>query len=144
MLNTRKQHGATLIVGLIFLLILTVLGISGMRMARSQLVMAGNEQFYAQAINIAEAAINAQIADNDFQMTYVTPSNPVSVTPTFSGAGVSTIQYLNQGPAPDGGYSDDALTYRFRIDASAQAPAGASARARVSLKQGIYVLAPGN
>lgn len=138
------QRGATLVVGLVFLLILTILGISGMRMARSQLVMAGNEQFYAQAINIAEAAINAQIASNSFLLSYTTPSHPVSVTPTFSGAGSSTIEYLNQGPAPDGGYSDDVLTYRFRIDATAQAPAGNNARARVALKQGIYVLAPGN
>lgn len=142
--STLTQRGATLVVGLVFLLILTILGISGMRMARSQLVMAGNEQFYAQAINIAEAAINAQIADNSFLLSYTSPSNPVSVTPTFSGGGSSMIEYLNQGPAPDGGYSDDILTYRFRIDAAAQAPAGANARARVLLKQGIYVLAPGN
>lgn len=138
---SKTENGSALIVGLIFLLILTVLGAAGMRMARYEITMAGNEQFYAQAFNAAEAAVEVQIADGQF--------NPVTAASNLVHAdtpadGRSTIRYLNEGMAPDGGYSDDLTTYRFQIDAVGQAPDSSNPRATVRLRQGIYVLAPGS
>lgn len=136
------QEGSALIVGLVFLLILTILGTAGMRMARLELVIAGNEQFYMQALNAAESAVEKQIEAADFNVSYTSPSNPVTADTPAGISGQSTIRYLNEGMAPDGGFSDDVTTYRFEIDATGQAPAGANARANARIRQHVYVLAP--
>ena len=41
----RRQDGAALVVGLILLLVLTLLAVSGMTTASLELQMAGNEQY---------------------------------------------------------------------------------------------------
>ena len=46
-----KQRGATLIVGLILLMVLTVLGVSGMNTSRMEVRMAGNTQFRQDAFD---------------------------------------------------------------------------------------------
>ena len=48
-LGVRRDRGAALVIGLILLLILTVLAISGMGTAVLQLQMAGNEQYQERA-----------------------------------------------------------------------------------------------
>lgn len=138
----KNNKGAALVIGLILLLVLTILGVASMKTGRLQLLMSGNAQFYVQAMNAAEAAIEVQIAQGSFLASYNTPSHQVTAN-TPGVTGTSTIQFQNSGMAPDGGYSDDVLTYRFLIQARGQAPAGADARARVELRQGIYILAPG-
>lgn len=144
-MDTSTQKGFALLIGLIFLLILTILATTGMKMARLELLMAGNEQFFAQAIHAAEAAVEKQIAAGSFLLSHTSSSNnnPVNADTPASISGRSDIFYLDQGPAPDGGYSDDVLTHRFRIQATGVAPAGPTARAEVTLNQGIYILAPG-
>ena len=52
----RRQAGATLIVGLVLLLVLTVVGVSGMNMATMEITMAGNTQFRQDAFQAAEDA----------------------------------------------------------------------------------------
>jgi len=52
-LHTR-QRGAALFMALIFLLILTMLGVFGMNMSRLENLMAGNTQFQTTALNNAE------------------------------------------------------------------------------------------
>lgn len=140
----KQQSGIALILGLIFLLILTILGISGMRMARLELLMAGNEQFYVQALAAAEAAVEVQIAAANFQTTISGAYNNLSAGTPTATPGTSTIEYINQGPAPDGGFSDDVMTLRYQIEATGLAPAGQNVRSTVKLMQGLYVLAPGN
>ena len=139
----KRQCGSALIVGLVFLLILTILGAAGMKMARIQILLSGNDQFLAQASNATEAAVEKQLQQGNFSLEFTVPSNPVSADVGGGVSGTSTIQYLNQGMAPDGGFSDDVMTYRFLIEAKGQAPAGAQARANVEMRQGFYVLAPG-
>ncbi|HKT71403.1 MAG TPA: PilX N-terminal domain-containing pilus assembly protein [Steroidobacteraceae bacterium] len=56
-----KQHGAALVVGLILLLVLTLLAITGMGTAVTELVMAGNEQYRENASQNATAGIEAAI-----------------------------------------------------------------------------------
>ena len=141
-MNATASRGSALIVGLVLLVALTVLGMAGMKMARLELLMAGNDQFHVQALNAAEAAIEAQISAANFNPA-AGPSSPIQAQTPPGISGQATIQYLNRGMAPDGGFSDDALTYRFRINASGIAPTGSQARARVDIDQGIYVLAPG-
>lgn len=143
-MNHHKQGGAALIVGLILLVVITVLSVSSMKMSRLSIVMSANQQFYIQAMNAAEAAIEAQIDAGSFLLTYDVPSNEIIADTPAGMRGSSEIEYINQGMAPDGGYSEDIVTYRFRIDAVGQAPPGDDARSTVALNQGIYILAPGN
>ena len=65
MIASRRQRGAALFMSLIFLLILTILGVFGMNISRMENLMAGNAQFQTSALNNAELAIST--ARNDLQ-----------------------------------------------------------------------------
>jgi len=53
----RHQQGVALFMALIFLLIMTLLGMSGMNIARMENLMAGNNQFQAMALGKNELAL---------------------------------------------------------------------------------------
>jgi type IV pilus assembly protein PilX len=55
------QTGATLIVGLVLLLVLTVVGISGMNTATMEITMAANTQFQQDSFQLAEDGIDIAI-----------------------------------------------------------------------------------
>jgi type IV pilus assembly protein PilX len=57
------QTGATLIVGLVLLLVLTVVGVSGMNTATMEITMAANTQFQQDAFQQAEDGIDIMIAN---------------------------------------------------------------------------------
>jgi Tfp pilus assembly protein PilX len=56
----RKQQGATLIVALIFLLILTAAGITAVKLSTTSERMASNSQFRGASFQLAQSEINAQ------------------------------------------------------------------------------------
>lgn len=58
----NSQRGAALVVGLILLMVLTVLAISGMNTSTVELLMAGNMQFSQNAFQAAETGIEVEIA----------------------------------------------------------------------------------
>lgn len=61
-MNTyRKQQGAALVVGLILLVVITVLAISGMNTATTELAMARNDQNYENAFQAAETGLEAAL-----------------------------------------------------------------------------------
>ena len=60
---SRKQSGSALITALVFLIILTVLGLSTMTTSRLEVRMAANTQFAHQAFQAAESGI-AQVLAN--------------------------------------------------------------------------------
>ena len=55
--RARRQSGAALVVGLILLMVLTLLAISGMNGATLELQMAGNAQYSENAFQAAETGI---------------------------------------------------------------------------------------
>ena len=55
------QTGATLIVGLVLLLVLTVVGVSGMNTATMEITMAANTQFQQDSFQLAEDGIDIAI-----------------------------------------------------------------------------------
>jgi type IV pilus assembly protein PilX len=57
----HAQTGATLIVGLVLLLVLTVVGISGMNTATMEITMAANTQYQQDAFQQAEDGIDIAI-----------------------------------------------------------------------------------
>jgi Tfp pilus assembly protein PilV len=56
----QKQRGATLIVALIFLLILTAAGITAVKLSTTSERMASNSQFRGAAFQLAQSELNAQ------------------------------------------------------------------------------------
>jgi Tfp pilus assembly protein PilX len=71
---TRNQGGAALFMALIFLLVLTVLGVFGMNLSRLENLMAGNTQYQTQALNNAEYVLIA--AENDIKTVAGNPFDP--------------------------------------------------------------------
>ena len=53
----RQQQGVALFMALVFLLIMTLLGMSGMNMARMENLMAGNNQFQTMTLSKNELAL---------------------------------------------------------------------------------------
>ncbi|MGD2138109.1 MAG: PilX N-terminal domain-containing pilus assembly protein [Gammaproteobacteria bacterium] len=59
--GSSRQQGAALFMALIFLLIMTILGVFGMNLSRMENLMAGNSQFQARALSEAELTLEAAI-----------------------------------------------------------------------------------
>ena len=78
------QTGATLIVGLVLLLVLTVVGVSGMNTATMEITMAANTQFQEDAFQLAEDGIEIAIG-----------------TRAYSTDAARTVDWLNNGASPD-------------------------------------------
>ncbi len=58
----RRQRGAALVIALLMLMILTILALSGMNTATTELAMAGNEQYRRNAAQAATAGIEQAIS----------------------------------------------------------------------------------
>ena len=72
-----NQRGAALFMALIFLLIMTILGVFGMNLSRMENMMAGNNQFQTLALNNAELMLDAglrEIEDN-IGPPYISPDD---------------------------------------------------------------------
>lgn len=72
--STRRQQGATLIVGLIFLVVLTMIGVTAARMSSLEERMAGNMRDRALAMEAAELALRD--AEQDILGQGAAPRNP--------------------------------------------------------------------
>lgn len=61
-----SQRGATLIVGLVLLLVLTIVGVSGMNTATMEINMAANTQFQQDAFQMTEDGVDTVLATRDY------------------------------------------------------------------------------
>lgn len=76
----QKQTGAALVVGLIMLVVITVLAVSGMNTASTGLAMARNDQNVENAFQMAETGIEAALIQQPFDTT-----TPTVVTGSLNG-----------------------------------------------------------
>jgi Tfp pilus assembly protein PilX len=136
------QRGAALIVGLVLMLVLTVLGISGMNMATLELTMANNTQAKELAFQAAETGIDVALSGP------VSTAAPVQYTKQAVGDGASefdaTIVCAGTSRVPDGVYSSDLSARAIHFDVTAT---GRGPRNAVSVHtQSVYIIgpAPGN
>jgi Tfp pilus assembly protein PilX len=130
------ERGAALVVGLVLLLVLTVLGVSGMNSATLELVMASNTQSQQLAFQAAETGIDLAIGNG----TYLTsaPANFVSGPSRAQMACVTTT------PVPDiafsiGAPSGSAQAYHFDILAVGTGPRNSTS----THNQSFYIVGPG-
>jgi type IV pilus assembly protein PilX len=87
--NLIRQSGAALVVGLLLLVVITVLAISGMNTATTELAMARNDQNYENAFQAAETGLESALAQGQFSAL---SSATVPVTINSTDSVVTTIQ----------------------------------------------------
>ena len=134
-----QQRGAALVIGLLLLLVLTILAVSGMNSASLEFVMAGNEQYRANAFSAAEAGIERTLDSGTF--------NPAVLTQNQNGAATATDNWSTQTLTQLGGNSLPAMwgnswnsfsTYHFEITST-----GTSVRNATAINtQGVAIIAP--
>jgi len=102
LVNTRKQDGAALVVGLVLLVVVTVLAISGMNTATTELAMARNDQNYENAFQAAENGLEQSLSQGRFD-TLANINIVQDVTPHESFTAV--IQFEDATLVPDRAFS---------------------------------------
>lgn len=120
-----SQGGATLIVGLVLLLVLTMLGVSGMHTATMEVTMAANAQFQQDAFQMTEDAVDIVIGTLDY--TTNNPTNLLPVGGDYDRRAITRYQYNT--PVPDAAYSaDEVEAFHFDIQAVGTGPRNASSQ----------------
>jgi Tfp pilus assembly protein PilX len=138
-----SQRGAALVIGLILLLVLTILAVSGVVTSTLELRMVGNQQQQERAFQAAEVGVEQAMANP--KLSTSTPEiKAVTAVPNATG---DTYQYqlTYAGASPPGtgmtGYSiGTGLTaYHFTINATGTSSGNAESRHT----QGFYIIGPG-
>ncbi len=96
-----RQRGATLIVSLTMLLLITLLAVGSFTLGKSNLQIVGNMQQRNQAFAAAQGAVAAVISSTQFT---ITPTNaiPANAVPAYCAGGANTTCVgVNGDNAPD-------------------------------------------
>ena len=144
--SRTRQRGAALVVGLILLLVLTLLAISGMNTATLELQMAGNNQFSQSAFQAAETGIEATIQSGNFNTNVAFDSGVVAI-PASTDTYQATMSFNNDNgisPDPNGGSSIGEGGIGFNAYHFDVASTGTSNRGATSTTtQSFYIIGPG-
>ena len=98
----KSQQGAALVVGLLLLVVITVLAISGMNTATTELALARNDQAYENAFQAAETGLETALAQGQF----ATAGNTALTQTITSNQNISTtIQFEDTTLVPDRAFS---------------------------------------
>ena len=122
MLHSRKkQQGAALVIGLILLVVITVLAISGMNTATTELAMARNDQNYENAFQAAETGLEQALGQGSFNTLA-----GASITQTINANDSVTarIEFEDSTIVPDKAFSlgvgSGVAAYHFLTTAQAE------------------------
>ncbi len=139
----RRQQGAALVIGLILLVVLTILAVSGVFTSTMELRMVRNTQSQERAFQAAEVAIEDALA-NPVLSTSAAFNQPTIAVPNSPGDTYSyQLQFVGQAPLGTGmtGYSIGSAfeTYHFQVDSTGNGPDNALS----NHTQSFYVVGPG-
>ena len=145
--TTNKQSGAALVVGLVLLVVVTVLAISGMNTATTELAMARNDQNYENAFQAAETGLETALSQGRFN-TLVDANLVQNVTANESYTVV--IQFEDSTLVPDRAFSlgvgSGIAAYHFNITSTAESrrdAGGTTDRDAFAVhSQAFYVVGP--
>ncbi len=146
-ITLQKQNGAALVVGLILLVVITVLAISGMNTATTELAMARNDQNYENAFQAAETGLAVALGQGAFTLGGAT----VTQTITTHESVTVQITFEDTTPVPDRAYSLGAgsgiAAYHFIATSQASSmrdPLNPTDRDSTAVHtQAFYVVGPG-
>ncbi len=99
----KNQGGAALVVGLLLLVVITVLAVSGMNTATTELAIARNDQGYENAFQAAETGLEQAISQGRFNTLACT-----TLTQSISGTNdsvTSAIEFEGDTIVPDRAFS---------------------------------------
>ena len=100
--HPNKQQGAALVVGLMLLVVITILAISGMNTATTELALARNDQAYENAFQAAETGLETALAQGQFATT----GNTALTQTINSNQNISTtIRFEDSTMVPDRAFS---------------------------------------
>ena len=144
-----KQDGAALVIGLILMVVMTVLAISGMNTATTELAMARNDQSYENAFQAAETGLEMALAQGRFD-TLVNVNLVQSVNLYDSVTAI--INFEDTTPVPPGrgafsmGVGSGIAAYHFNAVATAESKfdqGGTDRDASAIHSQAFYIVGPG-
>jgi type IV pilus assembly protein PilX len=138
MTSPHRQRGAALAVGLILLLVLTLLAVSGMNTASTELIMAGNEQYRQRAFQAASTGVERALSTlpSAPQLRNPPPSAPAAVTGEATDTYVTTTQYMGDDLNIAGFSTGKFVGFHYLITSD-----GTSSRnSRSEQLQGAYVI----
>ena len=146
-IKIQRQDGAALVTGLILLVVITVLAISGMNTATTELAMARNNQNYENAFQAAETGLENALSQGSFN----TLANTNLVTNINANDTVtSVIIFEDSTLVPDRAFSlgvgSGVAAYHFNTIATAESKrdtGGTTDRdASAVHSQSFYVVGP--
>ena len=146
-----KQRGATLVISLILLLVMTILGVSTMSTAKMEMRMAANNQFLENAFQLAETGLETTIQGFNSTGNFPAPGfancppgatmplGAATVVVDLRGAFRSGTGFCGQSPDFSGGSSLGKISqFHYRIDSR-----GVSQSSSTSLnRQGFFIRGP--
>ena len=146
-MTMKKQDGAALVVGLILLVVITVLAISGMNTATTELAMARNDQIFETTFQAAETGLAVVLGQGSFNTL-----GDATVTQTITSyeSVTAQIQFEDSTLVPDKGFSlgvgSGIAAYHFIATATAQSrrdPGNPTDRDATAIHtQAFYVVGP--
>ena len=141
-----RQDGAALIVGLILMVVITILAISGMNTATTELAMARNDQSYENAFQAAETGLEMALSQGRFN-TLVNVNLAQTVNAYDSVTAI--INFEDTTLVPDRAFSmgvgSGIAAYHFNAVATAESkfdPAGTDRDASAVHTQAFYIVGP--
>jgi type IV pilus assembly protein PilX len=142
-INPGRQQGAALVVGLILLVVLTILAVSGVFTSNMELRMVRNSQSQEHSFQAAEVAIEDALA-NPVLSTSTTFNQATTAVPNSPGDTYSyNMQFVGQAPLGTGmtGFSigTSFQTYHFQVNSTGNGPDNAVS----NHTQSFYVVGPG-
>jgi len=100
--SPKKQQGAALVVGLMLLVVITVLAISGMNTATTELALVRNDQASETAFQAAETGLATALSQGQFATAGATA---MTQEPTSNQKIATTIQFEDSTMVPDRAFS---------------------------------------
>ena len=144
-----RQRGASLVIGLVLLLVLSVLAVSTMSSASFGLEMVGNAQYAENAFQMAETGVDVAITQGPFTTAPGgNPPIPLTAVVDVDGDAVGTYQagvaFTESTAPPSGGFSIGSGNGTFQACHFQINSTGLSSRAAQSVhQQEFYVVCPG-
>jgi len=116
-----RQRGAALVIGLLLLVVITILAISGMNTATTELAMARNDQAYEDAFQLAERGLEDALSQGLFNTAGMAT---ITTDVTSNQRYTATIQYEDSTLVPDAAFSLGVGTgiaaYHFNVTSQAE------------------------
>jgi type IV pilus assembly protein PilX len=103
LIRRKRQDGAALVVGLILLTVITVLAISGMTTATTELAIARNDQNYENAFQAAETGLEQALSQPAFDTSVGMPEMVINISANETVT--AEITYEDSTMVPDRAYS---------------------------------------